>query len=369
MTSHRITWTQSPALGLRTEPALREGWNRLNARGIDLPFMDADAICVALETFGSGDERVFVGRDGDAVVAMFVLRRSGAGRWETFQPSQMPLGAWLGEPGLPVELLASSLLRKALFPALALSVTQVDPRCAERPDDSPVTRVDSYIDTAWIDVDGSFDDYWAQRGKNLRANMRKQRNKLASDNVTAQLVAFEAPADMAAAVMRYGLLESSGWKAGGGTAIHPDNDQGRFYRGLLEQAAARGEAVVYEYRFGDKPVAMHLCLRRGGQLVILKTTYDESIDKSLSPALLLHQDELQAVFGAGTTRRVEYYGRVMEWHTRWTEKQRTIYHLTCYRWQWVKRLTQLRSRTPAADHAAAPTGTEPTSDRAKASAS
>lgn len=42
------------------------------------------------------------------------------------------------------------------------------------------------------------------------------------------------PAGVAAALADYGALESAGWKAGTGTAIHPDNAQGRFYRRMLE---------------------------------------------------------------------------------------------------------------------------------------
>jgi hypothetical protein len=188
---------------------------------------------------------------------------------------------------------------------------------------------------------GSFNDYWVARGKNLRQNMRKQRNKLAADGIETTLRVLTDPALIGPALGRYGALESAGWKAQQGTAIHPDNAQGRFYLALFQQAAARGEAVFYEYLFGEQTVAMNLCLLRHGQLIVLKTAYDESI-KTLSPAFLLREEELQSFFAEGQIKRIEYFGKVMDWHTKLTEDKRCIYHYTQYRWPWLKRLAERR---------------------------
>ena len=76
---------------------------------------------------------------------------------------------------------------------------------------------------------------------------------------------------------------------------------------------------------------MNLCLLRGGTLLVLKTTYDERIASALSPASLLREAELRYIFDSPDIRRIEYYGRVMDWHTKWTSMQRTLYHLTTYR--------------------------------------
>ena len=163
---------------------------------------------------------------------------------------------------------------------------------------------------------------------------------------------------MAAAIAHYGQLESAGWKAQSGTAIHPDNAQGRFYRELLEHASLRGEAVVYQYLFDDRVVAMNLCLLSQGTLVVLKTTYDESI-KTLSPAFLLREEELQDIYRQGQIKRIEYFGKVMEWHTKLTDKKRTLYHLTTYRWPFIKKLAEARRRK--ADMATLNTTTPPAS--------
>jgi hypothetical protein len=148
---------------------------------------------------------------------------------------------------------------------------------------------------------------------------------------------------MASAVERYGTLESAGWKANEGTAIHGNNSQGVFYRTLLVNSALREEAVIYELLFGDRVVAINLCLKSKKTLVVLKTTYDESI-KSYSPAFLLRQMELERLFQEKHVMRLEYYGRIMDWHTKFTETKRTLYHLTTYRSPLLKRLAIWRRK-------------------------
>ena len=358
-TSLLMHWRKLPATALLTDTALQRQWDQLNAERLDLPFLSAAAIGAALQVFGDGTERLLVASDRDgSPAAMALLQSDGALRWRSFQPSQLPLGAWVAGPAITPVMLTRSLLRGPLGLCLVLSLTQTDTLTAAREPDAPDTTHGDYIDTAWVDIEGSFDDYWAARGKNLRQNMRKQRNKLAAAGTSTVMRVWRDAADMASALQRYGAIESIGWKAARGTAIHADNDQGRFYLRMFEHAARHGEAVIFEYLFDDRPVAMNLCLLRGGVLVVLKTTYDESIPSSLSPAFLLREAELQHFFAADSgIKRVEYYGRVMDWHTKLTDKQRGIYHLTGYRWPVVKSLAaRRRAAAPAAAIAAGPAG-------------
>ncbi len=338
-----IAWQNLPAAVLQQEHGPSFDWDRLNLRRGSLPFLGSDAIAAALDSFGTGRERLLVGRQGQKIVAMFVLVRTSAAGWQTYQPSQLPLGAWVADDTLPLLDLARSLIRGPLGSCLLLSVTQIDPLHAARSPDSADSQSSDYIRTAWTELQGSFAEYWNQRGKNLRQNMRKQRNRLAAEGISGRLRVLDQPRDMAAAIERYGALESAGWKADRGTAIHPDNAQGKFYRRLLEYAARRGEAVVFEYLFDDRVVASNLCLRRDEVLVILKTTYDESI-QSYSPAFLLSQDAIELLYHEGRVRRIEYYGRMMEWHSRWTETSRVLYHLTLYRWPLLLQLAAWRRR-------------------------
>ena len=341
MPKTHIHWKNLPASSLREDGQLLQAWDRLNAARGDLPFLAGDAIVSALKILGDGSERLLVGYDGTRVVAMFLLNPLSKFQWRTFQPSQLPLGAWVADAHLQLLDITRSLLRGSLGFCLGLSITQVDPHVAPRAEDTLDSQHTDYIDTGWIDIEGGFDEYWNARGKNLRQNMRKQRAKLHADGDKLTMQVLRKHADMAPAVARYGSLESSGWKAQTGTAIHPDNAQGRYYRELLENASLRGEAVAYQYLFDEHVVAMNLCLLRQGTLVVLKTTYDESI-QTYSPAFLLRENELQEIYQEGQIKRMEYFGRLMDWHTKLTDKKRTVYHLTVYRWPFVKKLAEAR---------------------------
>jgi hypothetical protein len=285
--------------------------------------------------------------------AFAIVGPTGAGRWATFQPSQLPLGAWLMAPGLSWAEALAALGTALPGVPLMLGVTQQDPALLPRPADAPRVETLDYIRTAWIDVAGSFDDYWNARGKNLRQNMRKQRRKLAEDGTEPRLEVLTRPEDVAGAIRDYGALESAGWKAEGGTAVHPDNAQGRFYRAMLESFCAEGRGWIFRYRFGDKVVAIDLCVEGNGALVILKTTYDETI-KALSPAFLMREDAFRLLFEAGRIRRIEFFGKLMEWHTRWTDNARTLYHVNWLRWGWLRRARAVASRLRRSSDSASP---------------
>jgi hypothetical protein len=151
---------------------------------------------------------------------------------------------------------------------------------------------------------------------------------------------------VAAAVADYGRLESTGWKGRQGTAIGAGDAQARFYRTILENFCARGAGSIYRYWFGERLVATDLCIEDGRQIVILKTAYDEAAPGALSPALLMREEQVRALFDEARLERIEFYGRVMEWHQRWTGDVRTMYHVNFYRWPALRRLhAALQSRS------------------------
>lgn len=309
-------------------------WAALNETNGALPFLSPTYLTPLLEVFASGNERLAIASEGGTVQAMGIVTPAGRGMWETFQPSQLPLGAWIAQAGLHIRSMLPSLVAALPGMALGVGLTQQDPRLTERPGNDAKLQTLDYIQTAWVEIEGSFDAYWNARGKNLRTNMRKQRTKLEADGVRLSLEEITRAEDVAGVIADYGRLESAGWKADLGTAVHPDNDQGRFYRTMLEAFCREGRGRLYRYRFDDKVVAVDLCIEGPDTLVILKTTYDESI-KTLSPAFLMRQDAFERLFGEGRIKRIEFYGKMMEWHTRWTEHHRALFHLNYYRWSWL----------------------------------
>ena len=336
-----MSWKLVPASQFNRYAA---AWRALHAAGPASPVLDEDMVTALLACFGDGRELLAVYGAAEQPTAMTVVAPSGRAGWQTFQPAQAPAALWLAAPGSDTAAMAAELL--GALPALVLGLTQLDPLLTPRPQDDGVRSTLDYIDTAWVDTPGGFAAYWEARGKNLRSNLKKQRNRLEREQIDAQLSVITAPRDMAAAVAEYGRLESNGWKAGDGTAVSEHNAQGRFYRRLLEAFAARGQAKVFSYRFDGRVVAMDLCIEGGSTIVILKTAYDESVGTHYSPALLMREEAFRLLFAQPHLERIEFYGRVMEWHQRWTSNSRTMYHLNVYRWPFLKRLHHMVNPRP-----------------------
>ena len=335
-----MTWTLLPIA--RFAEASAE-WDALcRATGMP-PFLESGFLRPLIEVFAGGSEQLALLRAGSSWLAAAILRPRGWGLWETFQPSQLPLGPVLAPPGQDLAELANGLLRALPGVGLSLGLTQLDPRSVARPAQGPATRSSDYIHTAWVDIAGSFDAFWDARGKNLRQNVRKQRNKLQADGVAVELRCTRDAGGVAQALVHYGAMESAGWKAEGGTAIHPDNDQGRFYRAMLENFCADGRGRIYSLCLDGTPVAMDLCIEAAGELVILKTTYDEQ-QKALSPSTLMRHEQFRQLFDEGSIRRIEFFGPIMEWHTRWTDNARTLYHANVDRWAAVEWMRALKAR-------------------------
>lgn len=330
-----MSWTVVAATELGAQQAR---WRALHAQGAGSPLLAVEFVDALLKVFGSGKEMLAWYEDTAGTAAMAILVPGRFGIWNTFQPPQAPVGLWL-QRGLdaPTALLPG-LLRKLPGPALAVGLTQCDPMLMARPVESATVRTLDYIQTTRISVDGGFDAYWETRGKNLRNNLKKQRNRLRQEGIDTRLEILRQPHEMAQALADYGRLESGGWKAASGTAIDAGNEQGRFYCSMLEAFAARGAASVYRYSIGGELAAMDLCVEGGGSIVVLKTAYDERQGRQLSPALLMREESCRSLFEQGCFERIEFYGRVMEWHLRWTSEIRTMYHLNGYRWPVLARL-------------------------------
>lgn len=318
-------------------------WDRLADAAGGAPFLTSRFLTSLLSHFAAGGERLACLAEGDEIRAMALIVRRSYGVWETFQPSQLPLGPWVMLPGEDLATCARTLLRRLPGFALRLGITQLDPAMYARPADGRDVETLDYVETAFVEIEGAFEDFWSARGKNLRTNMRKQRRKLAADGVAVGFEVLTRPGEMAEAIESYGRLEAAGWKAARGTAIEAENAQGRFYRAMLEAFCNAGYGRVYRLRFGDRVVAVDLCIEGNGVEVVLKTTYDETA-KSLSPASLMREDEMREHFAGGRVRRVEFFGKVMDWHTHWTGNSRLLYHVNVNRFSWLSRVRGLLSR-------------------------
>jgi len=322
---------------------LRTPWTSLQARCGACQLLDFDFFLALQEEIGGHDLHVAVLGDPGEPAGMALLERAGWGRWQTYQPSQGPIGALLLDRAVGLAPALTGLTRSLPGLALAVGVTQQDPLYVSRPEDGPTLATLDYIETARIEVRGTFEEYWTARGRNLRKNLRRQTNLLSRNGVAVRLETVDEAGRVEQAIADYGNLESAGWKSSHGTDIHPDNAQGRFYTRILRHYMERGEAVVFRFFYDDRLVATDLCLRRDGTLIILKTTYDER-ESSTSPAQLMRQVAFEQIFDGGGYSWIEFYGPAMDWHRKWAEDIRTMFHVTSFRSSLVPRLHRLLTR-------------------------
>ena len=326
---------------------LSGAWDDINRANTATALLESRFVALLLRHFRQGPISLALGREGNNIVAMTLCEATGRGTWSTFQPDQAPLGLWLIAPHVDPVTAARALLRRLPGLAWQFGVMQQDPDIAPTPGPAPDVRTLDYIRTARVHLTGTFDAYWEARGKNLRHNLRRQRNRLDREGISPHLEIATEVSAMARAVSDYGRLESAGWKAESGTAIAADNVQGQFYRALLETYARTGDAVAYRYFYNDRLVATDLCVRGNGIINWLKTTYDETQQTS-SPAALLRQESFKVAFDDPGLRLLEFYGPVKDWHTKWADEARTMYQWNLYRAPWMAAVHEyIRTRRAA----------------------
>lgn len=317
---------------LQSFPSFARDWDNINRQRGNHILLDSRFIEPLVRHFGSGKMLLAV-RAIASEPGMALMEPGSPGFWRTFQPGQAPLGAILlggndHDPAQPIR----ELIRDLPGFALGFSVTQQDPdfTCFGNLNGSLPVETLNYIQTPRLTVTGTYEDYWKQRSKNLTHNLSRQRRRLKEQGSTLELFTDRKAEAVAGAIQEYGVLESTGWKGEKGSAVAADNVQGQFYREMLEDFCSCREAVIYRLRLNGKTVAGDLCIERNGTLIILKTAYDEAV-QGLSLGLLLHQDIFRTVFNEGKIRVIEFYGRLHDWHTKWTSEVRTIFHVNFYR--------------------------------------
>lgn len=315
-------------------------WRRLNASSGDTPLLSPGFIEPLFAEFAAGDEILAIYGAADAHRAMGVFGQSKRFSWQTFQPMVAPLGMWVGEPGVPLQPMLASLINRLPGLALLAAITQQDPNLVPRPKNGPALKTADYISTPRLAIEGRFDDYWAARSKNLRHTVKRQFNKLEREGTAPRFEFVTDPGEMTRCVADYGRIETAGWKGRADSAVGTDNRLGRFYAAILKGFCERGKGLVYRYWYGDKVVAMDLCVHHKRTLFILKTTYDES-ERATSPAQLMRFEAMRRFFDDNMFKAIEFYGEVFSWEGNWTDDARTTYHLNYYRWPLLARIHRL----------------------------
>ncbi len=316
-------------------PVWQDAWENLHQQTGNHILLDMKCLKAALTHFPAQNAFTAIATAGEQIIAAGIFVRLSMGRWITYQPSQLPMGAWLNLYPEHVEALLTQLANKLPGLVLTISITQQDPNLFARPNSTAKLDTLDYITTGKMVLDTPFSEYWATRSKNTRQNLNKINNRLQSDQLTSEFKVVQAAEEFAAGVQLYGQIEQKSWKNAEGTAITENDVQSRFYIELLTSLGA-AEAEIWRLDTAQGTVAADLCIKRDKTLIILKTTYLEDWAK-YSPAFLMHVKGIEYCTNAAL-ENIEFYGPAMEWHRKLTDNLRTMYHISYYHFSVLKTL-------------------------------
>lgn len=309
-------------------PGFAEDWDRLNAQLYGgHPFFDSRFVGPLLEYFASGKEKLCIHRANGAVAGALILQPAGAGRWALFRPSQAQASAILIGAVSPLKTLFASLPSGVW----TIEFHTVDPRYS--PDFSRLDLamiVSTHAHTIGIHPEMSFTDYWEGRSKNLKANVRRYFNRSEKEHGTPLLTKLTGHEEMATGVDRFGQIETAGWKGTAGTAVCSGNRQGDFYAKVLASFALSDQAAVYELRVGEQLAASRLAISNEEMLIILKTTYDESLARFAPGRILLYrliEEQLESRSG----KAIEFYTDATREQAEWSTFGCTVKNVQLFR--------------------------------------
>lgn len=282
-------------------------------------------------------------------VAQTIVQRFSTARWTIFSPSQAPVSPIVYDRAV---VDGATVLRKLLanLPGFGLLI---EVPCDDAPysmfanETSLPMRSHPLGTTINIrSTEGNFEQYWATRGRDLKQNIRRYFKRAEQAGAPRRFVAIKDSAEIGAAVDRFGELESAGWKGREGTALHPTNVQGRFYRQLMQEFAVALSAQALELYLGEQLVASRLLISGPAMHVMLKTTYREEL-KHLAVGRLLLYSAVESLLTNERERSIEFYTRANEDMLAWATDTRLIRGITLYRNSFVMRLAELKSRWAA----------------------
>lgn len=338
-----MAWTLSNAG--ESFAAKHHCWDELNARVANHVLLDAVFVQALLDHF-SAQPVLLAHETSTSAPAMLLLCRQGAGRWQTFAPSQAPLGNALFGDRTHADAQLGALLRQLPGSAMLLGVMHQDPESgglAAQHDAGAIETV-HWLQTGRVRRSPGFDHYWQQRPADLRDGNARRHRRLQKQGTQERLCTLREPGQIEQGLHHYCAMEETGWKAAAGTAVSMTNAQGRFYRSVLLALCTRGEAAIHELRFDDKPVASQLCLQRGGMSVSLKISFDESQRRD-APGYLLQELIVRQLHQDPALNVIEFYGPATDgWTRKWTDDLRPMHHLNVYRNTAVRLAAKLARR-------------------------
>ncbi len=193
----------------------------------------------------------------------------------------------------------------------------------------PLYHLDFCESSPHVKCTGSWDDYWARRGKKSRQEcMRNERRLKEKDMKFICLTSKVQAEEVLDEVLE---VEASGWKGKDRTAIRYDPEALRFYKLLVSAWADHGLLRLFLIRNKvDGIIAFQLCGLYKGVLSSLKIGYQQKFSK-LSPGQVLQMQTVRWAFEQPDVEIFDMLGPATQSKLKWSSDEEYLYTLRVFR--------------------------------------
>lgn len=167
-----------------------------------------------------------------------------------------------------------------------------------------------------IDTQVTGDEWFAAAGKNLRASVRKARNRFERAGKMTITVA-ESRDEIAAGFEEFVAIEATGWKRDQGAFVNRAHDR-ELMKGFLLNMGGTGDGFVRTLRLDGRPAAAQLGCVTAGVVALHKIAYDDGL-ADLSPSNILMADLVRCCCDDPAIDRIDMITN-QPWHARWHAK-------------------------------------------------
>ena len=306
-------------------------WDRLADRG-DGPLARHGWFSLWWKSFGEGAICACIVREGQELRAAIPLART-RGRLMALASNASPRFRPLADDEQALAMLMRALVEAAPgelilhgLPAddRAVSITVDAAKASHR-----LVAIDPGNRPPRVDLTGSWEDYRSQmKSKWGSGSIERKERKMARGHRLEMRLA-EPPRDFEEQVRRGFALESQGWKGARGTAILSSRDTAGFYWDAARFLHDAGALRLSEILLDGELIAFDMSLLWDGDLLCLKTAYDERY-ATLSPGMVLRRALVQRCFELGL-RTHDLGGDDTEWKRRFATSWHPQVTLCVYR--------------------------------------
>jgi CelD/BcsL family acetyltransferase involved in cellulose biosynthesis len=269
--------------------------------------------------------------DGERLVALAPFRRSRALWWgvpvrrveNLFNPHATRSDVLLdGRAAGALGLVLDTLDRRPWDVIVLREIPARSPLLAELPalaaGRGHRLRVRHSLDSPYLSIRQTWEDYLATRSRQFRGNLRRNLRKLRDTGREWKVECLAAADGIERALPEVMDLALRSWSGRQGSSIASAPHRS-FYEPVIRALGALGSVRLWTLRIGGRLAAFDLYATSGRGLALLKTSYDPAL-AHLSPGAVLHAQVMEAVFRGGEFDRYDFLGKDDPYKRRWSRE-------------------------------------------------